>query len=728
MKTLLKIIAILVGLTVIVAAAAAFFIPRYFDPNDYKEFIVKEVEKRTGREFTIQGDITLSLFPGLGVALDGMSLGRGQGAGETLLETGRVTVHAKLLPLLRGELQLDKATFEDTLLHLEPGKTIAGDIALLGAITYDLPGQRLQPQPFILEAVLENEALPEGATKVTLSADLAADPRAGQAELSKLSLTGLGVAVTGALRLTDLQTDTPVLHGPLKLVVTDMNALLKATRREDLQGVLQGLTGDFVVAGQGSLLQLTPLNLKATLGGQALPQGPEECLLSGTAELNLDRKTLTFSELSLQGLALDITGKVLVSNLLNEPDFSGALKTAPFNPRELLSRLGREPPVMADRSALTKATIDTRFTGARNNVSFQELAVDIDATRIEGDLAIANFSDPATRFDLSIDAIDADRYLPPRAENSPLILPLPEAALGAAAGLPLDLLRGLEAAGQLKIGQLQASNVKLSHLELKVAAKDGVIRLHPVQAKLYQGAYQADIALDATGQQPKLSSDSSLRHIQLEPLLKDLIGESRLAGSADLTARLSASGSRPATMTSTLNGEARISILDGSYNNRKLAYLLGQASNILPTEPLKTAQRQGGIDFSELKGTLTVWNGVISNQDLLGKSSLALVRGAGIIDLVAKTVDYEAIASLTKAAIDPGSNEFSAANDYSVPIHIRGSFGELTFQPDFSDLARVQIKRELEKRNIKLGKNLEKRLQEKLGIDAGKLLKNLLEF
>ena len=728
MKTLLKIIAILVGLTVVIATAAAFVIPRYFDPNEYKEFIVTEVEKRTGRKFNIKGDIALSLFPRLGVELEGMSLGGRPGSKEPLLETGRVTIHGKLLPLLRRELQLDKATFEDTILHLEPGTTIAGDIALLGAVTYDLAGQRLQPQPFILEALLEDETSPEGPAKVTLSADLAADPQAGQAELSKLSLTGLGVAITGDLRLTDLQTGTPTLYAPLAFVVTDMDKLLKTTRREELQGVLQGLTGDVVIAGQGNLLQLNPLNLNATLAGQTLPQGPEKFALSGTTELDLDRKTLAFTELSLQGLVLDMTGTMQVDNIFDEPDFSGTLKAAPFNPRTPLSRLGREPTAMADQSALTRATIDTRFTGTRNDISFQGLTMDIDATRIEGDLAMENFSDPVTRFDLRIDAIDADRYLPPRTEDSPLIPPLPEAALGAVAALPLNLQRGLKAAGKLKIGQLRASNVTLNHLDLTVGAKDGVIRLHPVEAKLYQGTYQADISLDANGQQPKLSSDSSLRHIQIEPLLQDLVGESRLTGSADVTANLSASGSRPAAMLNSLNGEVRISILDGSYNNSRLAYFLGQASKILPTQPLKAAERRGGIDFSEIQGTLTVANGVISNQDLFGQSTLALVEGAGIIDPIAKTVDYEAIASLTEAAIDPNSDEFTAADDYSVPIHIHGAFGELTFQPDFSDLARAKIKSELEKRNIKLGENLEKRLQEKLGIDAGKLLNNLLKF
>jgi AsmA protein len=181
-------------------------------------------------------------------------------------------------------------------------------------------------------------------------------------------------------------------------------------------------------------------------------------------------------------------------------------------------------------------------------------------------------------------------------------------------------------------------------------------------------------------------------------------------------------------MKNTLTGEARFSILDGSYNNDNLAQILGQASSFLPTQPLKTAQQQGGVTFSELRGTLAIENGLISNQDLSGKSSLALIHGAGTVNLIENTIDYGIEASLTKAAIDPNSSALSAAQDYTLPIHIHGPLNDFALQADFSELAGAQIKKELEKRNIKLGKKLEKQLREKLSNEAGDLLEHFLKF
>ena len=75
MKTLLKVIAALIGIIVLVIVVAAIAIPIFFDPNDYKQEIATAVRDNTGRDFQIEGDIGLSVFPWLGMDLGTVELG-----------------------------------------------------------------------------------------------------------------------------------------------------------------------------------------------------------------------------------------------------------------------------------------------------------------------------------------------------------------------------------------------------------------------------------------------------------------------------------------------------------------------------------------------------------------------------------------------------------------------------------------------------------------------------
>jgi AsmA protein len=79
MKKLVKVVAIVFGILVVLVMAAAVIVPLVVNPNDYKDRIVAVVEKQTGRQLKIQGDIDVSLFPWLGVKIEAVELGNAAG-------------------------------------------------------------------------------------------------------------------------------------------------------------------------------------------------------------------------------------------------------------------------------------------------------------------------------------------------------------------------------------------------------------------------------------------------------------------------------------------------------------------------------------------------------------------------------------------------------------------------------------------------------------------------
>jgi len=113
MKKVLWIVGGLIGLLIVVAVAAPFFI----DLNNYKAEIAAQAKKATGRDLAIDGDISLSILPTPGVTVSGVRFGNVPGGSVPDMATlESATVKVALMPLLSGNVEvesvvLDKPTF-----------------------------------------------------------------------------------------------------------------------------------------------------------------------------------------------------------------------------------------------------------------------------------------------------------------------------------------------------------------------------------------------------------------------------------------------------------------------------------------------------------------------------------------------------------------------------------------------------------------------------------------
>ncbi|ARP79876.1 hypothetical protein CAL12_02920 [Bordetella genomosp. 8] len=95
-------------LALAVAAAAVFLLT--FDPNAYKDRLQAWVQERYHRTLTIEGDIDATLFPRLGLTLQGVTLSE-PNSSDTFasMETARMSV--AIWPLLSRHIILDHASF-----------------------------------------------------------------------------------------------------------------------------------------------------------------------------------------------------------------------------------------------------------------------------------------------------------------------------------------------------------------------------------------------------------------------------------------------------------------------------------------------------------------------------------------------------------------------------------------------------------------------------------------
>lgn len=113
---------ILIGLAVLVVllVGAVLVVPSFVDWNAYKGQIAAEVERATGRELTIAGDVSLSVLPTPRLSAEDVTLSNlpgGQAESMARLDALQVTV--ALAPLLSGEVQVQSVVLVSPTVVLE---------------------------------------------------------------------------------------------------------------------------------------------------------------------------------------------------------------------------------------------------------------------------------------------------------------------------------------------------------------------------------------------------------------------------------------------------------------------------------------------------------------------------------------------------------------------------------------------------------------------------------
>lgn len=109
----LKWIAWIIGGLLALALVGVLVIVWFVDPNRFKPRIEAAVRDATGRELTLAGDIDLGFFPWLALRTGEGRFGNAPGFGPgPMVAWRRAQLGAKLLPLLRGELVVDRVVVD----------------------------------------------------------------------------------------------------------------------------------------------------------------------------------------------------------------------------------------------------------------------------------------------------------------------------------------------------------------------------------------------------------------------------------------------------------------------------------------------------------------------------------------------------------------------------------------------------------------------------------------
>lgn len=673
MSKLLRAMAILIGVLVVLVVAAALILPRVIDPNVYRERIAALVKEQTGRELIIAGDIGWSVFPWLGVELGAVRLANAPGFGDQpFARVDGMQVRVKLLPLLSRQVEMSTVVLDGLQLHLardKSGRSNWDDLP--GAASAPPAGEPRPPKP--AESATPIAALAIGGVQIR-DASLTWDDRAAD---SRQTIEDLNVTLgaIGGERPVDLQVAFELKSDrPARTAQVKLNG--QVTAKQPFQQI--GVDG---------------LALHIDAQGEDLPGGRIAADLGARAVFDRNRHTLTIQDLVLKAFDLTVRGQAQGSGIgAGTPQFTGTLKLDDFVPRDLFAKLGRELPEMSDPAVLGKAGAESAFTASAKAASLSGLKLHFDDTQITGTAGVRDFATAAVTFNLVVDSLDLDRYLPPRKPGAAQVSPTPaEAAAGGVALLPVETLRGLRLDGTVKIGKLKAYQIRSSDVSVTLAANQGLVRAYPASAKLYQGGYRGDVTVDVRGQQPRIALDEKLAGVAVGPLLTDMLGEAKVTGTATVAARLSAAGNDPAVLRKTLNGTADFAFTDGVIKGMDVLGEIRKAYALVRGKPTANVSTETG--FSALTGTATITQGLVNNPDLQGKSPLMQVQGTGTANLVTEALDYRVTATLVDSL--EGKDELTGR---PIPVHITGSLSKPKVGVDLKQVLEQEVRKQVEKK------------------------------
>lgn len=669
MKKLMKIIGIVVAVVVALFIAAVVALTLFFDPNEYRDDIARYVQEQTGRELSIEGDLSLSYFPWIGIEIGKVSLSNAAGfEDKPFARVERAGVAVEVLPLLRKELVMDEVILEGLQLHLARNQKGVGNW--------------------------------EGLVKSEPEAEQQPQPEDAKPALARFDVSGV--------RVSDSQIEWDDRQSGTHIQLRDLN--LRTGRLGGGDAVPVELDFDFL---------------------QDPKAPPRHFELQAKVDLNLEQGTVAVNDLTgeLAGL-VSVQATLNGEGLNDQPKFSGHFAVDEFVPRKLLRELDIEAPLSADDTVLGKAALKSDFTATTQRAALSNLQIAVDDTKLTGELAVEDFATTALRFDLSIDEINLDRYLPPPPpdeQKSNEQKSSEQKGSGAGAGqsstaeepdlIPVETLRGLNLAGKLHIGKLQAYNIKSQKIEVTVDAKQGDVRIQPAKAQLYGGSYSGSTRIDARGAQAKVFLEEKLEGVQAQPLFKDAADTDLISGTANLSANLRSTGNKLSQIKRSLNGDMAMAFTDGSVNGVNIPLMIRKAAAKLQGQPAPADEAEK-TDFAELTGTATVNNGVVNNNDLSLKSPLLRVEGSGSANLVQEQVDYTVKAVIVASLEGQGGAALEKLKGVPIPVRVSGSFDDPKFSVDVAQVLTEQQKQRLEQKvdeeKQKLREKAEEKLQDKL--------------
>lgn len=657
MKKLLIILSVFIGILV----AAALAVPYFISADTLKKQALSFLEDTTGRSVRIDGELSLSVFPSVGVEVGKLQLSNPAGFDDKtpFISVEHAHISVALLPLLQKDIQFTHFTLDKPLLSLRVNKD--------GRVNW-----HFSPRHSSSDADTAKSKSQQAA-----SAESGANPL-GALQLSDVTIKNATFTYNDALSGANYQ-------------VEDLNATINVS---DIH---------------------SPIAIKADAVWHNERVNIEAGIDSYDTLVDKGKSANTLFSLNSKHLSFTADGKAALEG------FSGDITFKSESIKALMSWVAPKEAPIGVKTALS-ADIKTSVSCSTTKCDFNKLTAALDKLYVTGN-AKADFSQtkPTIEYDLAAGVLDFNPYFAKSTTaGSSMFMSSAYALHPRWDTKPIDLsgLSAINVSGSLSANDVKMGALSIERATIKTLLKSGRLAVNVNDFGIYNGTGNITLAVDANPAAPTVDLRTKFQHVSLQDMLSSTTEISQISGDGTIALNVRTAGGSQAQMVQRLSGSGDFIVANGVYEKTNL---IDMFNNV--TAAFGAAGGSGeSTRFTEAKGTFTIREGVIYNNDLRVAIPGTVVEGEGNVNLPDYTLQYR----LTPRSIGSTQNaagESVARNGTFIPVLISGSLEKPKFTADLKSSLTEAIK---DPEAFKDGlKNTRKNLKEQLVKDPKEALKNI---
>ena len=367
--------------------------------------------------------------------------------------------------------------------------------------------------------------------------------------------------------------------------------------------------------------------------------------------------------------------KVALDGQLESMKFTGTLDAA-------VSDLGALAGWASDKPAslpVKALSLNAQVAADAAHADLKQLTLALDDVKAMGSVG-ANWSGarPRVTADLDVGKLNLDKLMGTGSSAASAT----SASAGAATEPDLSGLNAVNADVTLRLAGLIVKNLELGSTTAKVSLQGGRLQSSLTPASFYDGTVTAKADVNAGSK--SFAGSATLSGVNVEPVLVALNGASRLTGKGDFTVNVSGPVATPDAIKRGLDGQGRFTFRDGAIKGVNIPALIRRAKSMLGATTTAESEGPQQTDFTELSGSFTINDGLVSNNDLKMLSPLVRVAGKGTFAIPAQEVKYRVDSSLVADLSGQGGS--MERTGLVIPINITGTLPNLSYTPDVQGL------------------------------------------
>ncbi len=653
LKRILWITLLLIGVPLLMAAIAIVVLTQ-INPNHYKERVTQTISQQTGLVVSI-GNIGWSFFPWIGLQADDIRLENPQLAAtdpaRQLLTMGKADIKIKVMPLFSGNVQVGTLRLDQpSIFYQVNAKGISNWQPLINPAPSSPTTASNSTAPPL--NIIDIEAL------VIDQANITYQDATQHWQVNPLNLTIGDIRLQNQILLQPLHIQLDAHAQDNSIAKTELDIQFNAPL--SLQIPQQNF--------QQLIAQLSPLSLQVRYRDASYPHG-FTAELHTQLQVDLGKNQLTLNNLQLDIGEAKISGQATIDALTQEPQITAKLNLAPLNLANWLQHnLQLSLDLPADRLQHVSFSGDIKSHG--NSLSIKPLQLQVDQSKINGEVVVSNLQQQAVQANLQIDQINLDSYLPapaPTTTTATTTTATANSNTATAASnsdlFSIDTLRALKLQATLNIAQLQYQKIDMKNTQIKLNANNGLLALTQLQTNLLEGTINASGQLDVRDATPKLNFKPKVEHIQIQPLLAAFQQKPLFTGELNIHGEANTQGQSVAQLTQGLMSQLNVSVDKGALKDVNLLQKVQDAlqtlapvlSALMPNQTLPTLPKalSNDTEFKQLLASATINNGVVQTQQLSAGLDQAQLQGSGNWSLVNDQGELNVQIALSDTLVSP---------------------------------------------------------------------------